>query len=224
MSRRSELEALKTLFEENLITESVYLEKQREILARSAEVETATVSPPTASEIDQPKKKSSFKWLELLAFLLLPLLLISILILRSNDQEAKDKLLAYASNVGATSLLLSWQDRAGPAAEKLILRNDAQIAKALLSLTHPSGTNPSITISNTAKLNDRIVLDIELLWDGGFLGLKHKTVLSWEISPSDHIVAKVHLDSTGLTPSVQDRESLNDYFRTKIYPALLRSI
>ena len=56
------------------------------------------------------------------------------------------------------------------------------------------------------------------------MGGDYQTVVAWEIGESNHIDAKVISDTALVQATPQEKEKLDEYFRTSVYPAFFNTI
>ncbi len=70
-----------------------------------------------------------------------------------------------------------------------------------------------------SKLADRILINLKVDWKGGIVGNPYITSVAWEIGEKGHIGAKVTIDNAMTAIDPKNKEMLDDYFRTKVYPA-----
>jgi hypothetical protein len=108
-----------------------------------------------------------------------------------------------------------WIDRAGKKIEMTTENESEAFAKALLSYTHPTGTNPVVSSVETARnLNgNSLTVTITLGWNGGITGANYSTVITWKCSPQKHISAVVTSDNGPFGVSTENRLRLNTYFQ-----------
>ena len=92
------------------------------------------------------------------------------------------------------------------------------IAKAIQGIAHPTGKEPVLSAYTVSKLADRILIDLKVEWKGGIVGNSYVTSVAWEIGEKGHIGAKVTIDSAMTAVDPKNKEMLDDYFRTKVYP------
>ncbi|APG27039.1 hypothetical protein A7E78_03840 [Syntrophotalea acetylenivorans] len=133
------------------------------------------------------------------------------------DQKGKDAI----NKLGVLKQAIPWEDRADTMTRLLIDRNKNKISKAILDISHPTGKEPILDKYTVSKLNNSILVEIMVDWKGGFLGSNYKTKVSWEFTEQEHKSTKVIFDTAPTRISQRNSETLNDYFRTKIYPVLI---
>jgi hypothetical protein len=213
---QQKLKDLKEMHDKGLITVAVYEEQQKALLASGAGSSPAR-SPNSQSSFFDPKKNLS---------VLVRVLVIALVVLggiwffhKLSGQEGKDSLGQFASQTGIGTQVIPWADRADTAARKLIERNKQKIAEAIQGITHPTGNNPALTGLSVSKLSDRVIVEMAVEWKGGILGTQYSTSVAWEIDKTNHISAKVIADSAALGVEARNKDALNEYFRTKVYPA-----
>lgn len=208
-----QLTELKSLHDQGLISPDVYAERQREILAGKN-----TAPPPVSKEV---AKQSSFG----------KTLLIIALVLgagwgayKLSDQGTKDVVHALALESGVAAKLVPWPDRAEPVLRPFMSSNAGKIAGAIQAITHPSGKDPDLEEFDIAKLSDRVQVTIKITWKGGVIGTQYQTVVIWELAESGHVSATVLYDTALTHVAEQNKEQLDTFFGSKVYPAAYRSI
>lgn len=216
MDIQQQLKELKEMHDSGLITPAVYEERQKTILA------SATANAPSPS-LDKP---SSLFNLEKNMSVLIKLGVIVVVLLgavwfiyKLSGQETKDTIGQIASRTGIGTQVIPWVDRAEIAARKLIEKNESKMAEAVQRIAHPTGKSPTFKSLSISKLSDRILVEITVDWKGGFVGGEYSTVVVWEISDKSHVGAKVTTDSAPTRIADRNKDDLNEYFRTKVYPA-----
>lgn len=213
---QKKLQDLKEMHDKGLITTAVYEEQQKTLLSSNTK-NNFTPSPNSSSSFFDIKKNLSVLRKLLIVFLVV---LASIwFFYKLSSQGGKDAIGQFASQTGIGTQVISWSDRADTAARRLIERNKQKIAEAIQGITHPTGSNPILTGVSTSKFSDRILVEIVVEWRGGVLGNQYSTTVGWEIGQNNHINAKVTLDSAIIGIEARNKDMLNEYFRTKIYPA-----
>jgi hypothetical protein len=213
---QQKLKDLKEMHDKGLVTAAVYEEQQKALLASDAK------SSPAPS----PNSQSSFFDLKKNMSVLAKLLVLVLIVLGGiwffynlSDQGGKDAIGQFASQTGIGAQVIPWADRADTAVRKLIERNKQKIAEAIQGITHPTGNNPVLTDLSISKFSDRVLVEMVVEWKGGILGTQYSTSVAWEIDKKNHINAKVIADSAALGVEARNKDALNEYFRTKVYPA-----
>lgn len=208
-----QLTELKSLHDQGLISPDVYAERQREILAGKV-----TARPPAPTVV---AKQSSFG----------KTLVILVLVLTAgwgayklSGQGTKDVVHALALESGVAAKLVPWPDRAEPVLRPFLSANADLIARAVQGITHPSGKEPDLQEFDVAKLSDRVQVTIKVTWKGGVIGTQYQTVVVWELAESGHVSATVLYDTALTKVAEQNREQLDVFFRSKVYPSAYRSI
>ena len=141
-----------------------------------------------------------------------------------SGKEGKDSISQFASQTGVGTQVIPWRDRADTAARKLIERNKESIANAIQGIAHPTGKEAVLSTYTVSKLADRVLIDLKVEWKGGIVGNSYTTSVAWEIGEKGHIEAKVTIDSAMIAIDPKNKEMLDDYFRTKVYPAFFADI
>jgi len=208
-----QLAELKSLHDKGLISDEVYAERQREILA-------GTVRPTPSAPQERAKQSSLGKSLVVTA-----LVIGSIWgAYKLSDQGTKDTVHTLAIASGVAAKLVPWPDRAEPVLRPFMSSNAGKIAEAIQAITHPSGKEPDLEEFGVAKLSDRVQVTIKVTWKGGIVGNKYETAVVWELAESGHVSATVLYDTALTQVANQNREQLDTFFRSKVYPAAYRSI
>lgn len=208
-----QLTELKSLHDQGLIGPDVYAERQREILAGKV-----TAPPPEPRAV---AKQSSFGK---------TLVIIALVIgagwgaYKLSGQGTKDVVHALALESGVAAKLVPWPDRAEPVLRPFMSSNADLIARAVQGIAHPSGREPDLQEFDVAKLSDRVQVTIKVAWKGGVIGTQYQTVVVWELAESGHVSATVLYDTALTQVAEQNREQLDTFFRSKVYPAAYRSI
>jgi hypothetical protein len=174
------------------------------------------------SDFLDPKK--NFSILGKLAVVAVALLITIYVFYQFSSQKGKDAINITTSNIGFGTQVIPWVDRADTMTRKIIERNSEKLAGAIQGITHPSGKEPTLDGVRVSKLNNRILVEINTSWKGGFLGTDYETKVAWEFSEERHESAKVTFDQAPTPVARKNAEMLNDYFRTRIYPVLLKDM
>lgn len=141
-----------------------------------------------------------------------------------SDQNGRDVINQATANLGVGTQLIPWVDRADTAARTMITRNKVSIASSIQSITHPSGKEPAFKSFKVSKLNDRILVVLDIEWKGGFIGNNYSTEVAWEFTEAQHDYAKVTFDSAPTNVMPENEKMLNNYFQTKLYPVLVQDM
>lgn len=220
MDIQHKLRELKEMYESGLISAAVYEQEQKAVLAGHANGPAPprrAENAPIASGLLDPKK--NLRALVRLAVIAAAVLIGIWFIYTVSSRDGKDAISQFASQTGIGKQVIPWSDRADTAARKLVEANQAKIAGAIQGVTHPSGKEPTLTKFGVSKLADRILVEMVVRWKGAFMGGDYSTTVVWEIGEQGHIDARVTLDTTLTSVEQKNKEMLNEYFRTKVYPA-----
>lgn len=174
------------------------------------------------SDLLDPKK--NFTFLGKFSVLIIALLIGLYGYYKISDQHTRDKINEVTSAIGFGTQVIPWVDRADTMSRKIISQNPGQLASSILAITHPSGQSPALGGVNVSKLNNRILVEITIFWKGGIIGTMYRTHIAWEISDERHESARVTFDEAPTSVSQRNADVLNEYFRTRIYPAFLQSM
>lgn len=229
MSIQNKLQELKEMHEKGLISSAVYEEQQKSLLAtqlsnteyKSSPAETAINSSQKSEFLDAKKGISALSKI-FAAFLII---LGGIwLIFTLSGSEGKTAVSQFASETGIGTQVIPWPDRASAIASSLITENQQQIANSIQGITHPTGEEAMLHNFQVKKLNDAILIELNVSWKGGFLGGNYNTIVSWEINENGHVKAKVTNDNASVSIEPKNAEILDNYFYTKVYPAFIKSM
>ena len=198
---------------------SVYEAQQQALLSGySAESASPTLSETKKSNSSFLDPAKNFRILVKLGVFVVVVLVGIWFIYHLSGKDGKDSISQFVSQTGVGTQVIPWRDRADTAARKLIELNKEQIASAIQGITHPTGKEPALSEYTVSKLADRILVNLKVDWKGGIVGTSYVTSVAWEIGEMGHIEAKVTLDSALTAIDPKNKEMLNDYFRTKVYP------
>jgi hypothetical protein len=219
MNIKNKLQELKEMHEDGLITAEVYSVQQKALL--TAHMGSDNNTEPTAqSTVEKPRRPI---WQRLIIIIIIVLGGIWLLY-KVSDRQGKDAINLFASHTGIGTQVIPWVDRADTVARKLVSQNEEIVAQAIQNIAHPTGKDPRLLSTSVSKLDGRILVEMLVGWKGGFLGNNYETSVSWEISEANHVFAKVISDSSITKIEQRNKEMLDDYFRTKIYPAFYNSL
>lgn len=203
---------LKALHERGLITDEIYAERQRELLG----------SPSAAPAVPIGQARQQTPWIKT-AIIVTVVLAALWGAYQFADRETKVAVNALALQTPVTAKLVPWPDRAEPALRPFLSANADKLATAIQGITHPSGTNPELLFDVT-KVNDHVQVTMTVTWQGGVLGKKYETTVVWELSENNHISTSVLADSALIPIAPENKEQLDVFFRTKVYPAAAQRI
>jgi hypothetical protein len=222
MNLQTKLQELKSMHDQGLVTAEVYAEQQRLLLSEGLKPNEA-IGSKVSQEASSVTKVSASAWKSL--GLVVVLIFGGIWFAsKFGSQDTKDTVNQIASQTGISAQIIPWADRAETVARKLIELNEVMIAQAIQGIAHPSGKNPVLTKQLITKLDDRILLEITVAWKGGIVGTAYETAMTWEIARANHISAKIVADSAPTQISQTNKEILDNYFKTKVYPAFYKSV
>ena len=198
------------MHDQGLISNEVSAEQQKVLLAQNLGAENAAAAapiPPVASDatpVPTPKASANL-WRYLVAVVLI---VIGAVWIASRFAPA-----------------IPWADRADTTARALIAKNATSVAKEIQAILHPGGKDPAITSTSVVKGNDRIVVDVIVSWSSG-TETHNQTDVVWEVSKAANLSAKVRSDTALIDPLTRSSKeaTLDEYFRTKVYPAFYSSM
>jgi hypothetical protein len=224
MDIRARLKDLKEMYDKGLISSAVYEQQQQVLLATEGAGTGAQPgnSSSAGTALLDPKKNLRSIWRLGLAA---AIILIGIWVVYSlSDRQTKDSINQFTSQTGIGKQVIPWSDRADTAARKLIELNKDKIATAIQGATHPTGSSPSMSSYKVSKLPDRILVEMTVAWKGGFVQGNYSTVVIWEFTEQNNLQARVAFDSALTKVEPKNARELNDYFLTKVYPALISDL
>jgi hypothetical protein len=174
MNLQAKLQELKSMHDQGLITAEVYAGQQQSMLSQGLGA-TAAAKTSVPDEPSAPRSAgiSIWKWLVLVVALVMGGVWFAS---KFGSRETKDAVNQLASQTGIGAQVIPWSDRAETSARKLIEINEAMIAKAVLAITHATGKDPTLTKTSIAKLDERVIVELNVAWKGGILGTPHQTM------------------------------------------------
>lgn len=211
---QDKLQQLKEMFDKGLISKEVYDEQQKALLSNFSASNTAS---QTQGGLLDPKK--NFAVLYKLAIFAGVVLFGIFLMYNLSDKEGKDSINEFASQTGIGTQVIPWSDRADTAARNFIAKNQSVLEQAIQGITHPTGKEPSLTAVTIDKFEDHILVNMTVSWKGGFIGNSYETTVTWDIGQTDHRSAEVTSDSADIAIDAENKQILDNAFRTKLYPA-----
>lgn len=143
-------------------------------------------------------------------------------ILTSLPVQAEQEVPAYqsgqTSQSAGTPMDSRWVEAANLQLRRLLSGSAQNIAMSIQGISHPTGKNPAMLNYNVLNLGDHIMVQINVVWRGGMLGNTYQTSVNWEMSPENHLGAKVVGDTAMIAIAPQNIAALDDYFRQSVYP------
>jgi len=226
MSLQVKLQELKEMYDKGLVTTANYEEQQKLILSAQLgnEASYATQAPPsrrTSDFLDPKKNLSILGKLFVVCFMIMGAIWLKF---NLSDTEGKNAVSKFAAETGIGKQVIPWPDRAEAVVKTLVQSNQQNIADAIQRILHPTGKNSSMDGFDISKLNDSIIVELRISWQGGFLGGDYTTVVAWEIGEGNHMQAKVTQDTAVVAVGDDNLRHLDEYFRTKVYPAFISGI
>jgi hypothetical protein len=116
--------------------------------------------------------------------------------------------------------VVPWLDRADAAARQVLSDSQQTIADSIKSITHPSAGSATMRDFAVRRVGDEISVRMSVDWKGGFLGTANRTVVVWEFDGSRHIRTALLEDSGALGVGDNNKQQLDEYFRSEIYPVV----
>lgn len=117
-----------------------------------------------------------------------------------------------------TQMTPKWTMYATAQLRKLLNGSSQNIAASIQGITHPSGNTPQLGSYNVLNLGNRMMVQIVVYWRGGVLGTTYQTSVNWELTPNQHLGAKVVGDSAMVAIAPQNQQALDNYFSQNVYP------
>ena len=231
MNLEKKLQDLKEMHEKGLITSAIYEEQQKAMLV----AQFANVSPKAETSLVPPvspgETKSGFldpqKNLSLLSKIFVGIFIVLggiWLFFNLSGKEGKSAVSQFVADSGIGKQVIPWPDRAEAVANSLVQPNQQNIANAIQGIAHPTGKNPSLVSYRISKLNNSVIVEFQVSWQGGFVGNGYTTVVIWEISESNHVQARITDDTATVAVDANHARQLNDYFYSKVYPAFVEGM
>jgi hypothetical protein len=221
MNIQDKLQELKEMHAKGLISAEVYAEQQKSLL--SSHMNTNSASAPSTAQA--PTEKPGWPmWQQVLALFLVVFGGIWVAYHFSN-REGKDTINQVVARTGIGTQVIPWTDRADTAARGVLAQNANVLATSILNLTHQSGKEPTLIDSSVTKLPDSILVQMTVAWTGSALmGGNYQIIVAWEINATNHVSAKIISDNCPWQATAEDKEKLNDYFRTVAYPGFYNTL
>ena len=219
MTIENKLQELKEMHEKGLITLAVYEEHQKALLTNQLSNNTATAEKPTKSN-----DNNGINTLLGLFVIFLSILGCIWFFYKISGTEGKRAISQVVAETGVGKQVIPWPDRAEAIANSLINTNQQNIANSIQNITHPTGKNPALASHTISKLNNSIIVEFRVNWEGGLTENNYTTVVDWEINENNHVVAKVTQDSALVDVESKNAELLDNYFLTKVYPTFVQGM
>lgn len=208
-SLEESLNQLKEMHEKGLIAKEVYEERQRAIL-------NGHPSPEV-----QKKIKAGISGLSQLYRLAIAagVLFAGIYIVyHLANKEGKDSINHLVAATGVGAQVIPWSDRADTAVRAVIEGNQSVLAESVQSITHPTGASPTLLRTDTRKMGEVVLVKMTVEWAGGFTGSRYNTMIAWEFDSDSSRGVKIVSDTATFAVDAEHLNTLNEYFRTEIYP------
>lgn len=118
-----------------------------------------------------------------------------------------------------------WIDRADTAMRDMLNKpvNQQNIAGPILGITHPSGSNPSLTKWIVEKEGQTLSVTLDVAWKGGLIGTARTIQVVWRCNEAGPIRASVTKDDAPIGQDEASLKKLDDYFRTEVWPVLFNN-
>jgi zinc-ribbon domain len=140
-------------------------------------------------------------------------------------REGRDAVNIVASKTVVGAEIIPWADRADSALRAMMGGQSAQvIATSIRRITHPSGESERLTDFEVRKVSDGLSVRFNVAWNGGILGTAYSTVVIWELNEHQHVRAVVTQDNGPFGVDGENKQRLEEYFRTEVYPLLISNL
>lgn len=97
---------------------------------------------------------------------------------------------------------------------KSIINND--VAKKIRQITHPTGSDGSLSSVSTREVNNEIIATIIIAWKGTFSGGNFTTTVEWKVGKSGHVASTIINDTAIVEASDNSKQKLDDYLKSLI--------
>jgi hypothetical protein len=124
----------------------------------------------------------------------------------------------------AAAEIAPWPDRAEVAAREFVLVNAQQLANSIQRIAHPEGRNPELTNLDVSRVEDRLLVRIAIIWSTTSARRTYASWIYWEFGEEGHRRAQVVSYSTPTKITAKNAALLEEHFREKIYPAVMRGV
>lgn len=112
----------------------------------------------------------------------------------------------------------AWVRVATAQLQNLVNGSAQNIASSIQGTTHPTGNSARLAGYNVLNLGDRLMVQLTVSWQGGFMGGGYQTSVNWELTPESHLSAKVVGDTANVAVAEPNKQALDNYFRQSVYP------
>lgn len=111
-----------------------------------------------------------------------------------------------------------WADRSETILQAMLAGENRQIiAGNILSITHPSGKDPTLSEITYKKEENQITVRFQINWKGRIMGTDYVTVIVWVIGKDGHSLSGVESDSASIKIAKEQLVKLDEYFGTVVY-------
>jgi hypothetical protein len=132
--------------------------------------------------------------------------------------------LAGPVTAGEAPATAPWPDRAEVAAREFVLTNAQQLANSIQRIAHPEGRRPELTNLDVSRVDDRLLVRIAITWSTTSARRTFASWVYWEFGEEGHRRAQVVSYSAPAKITAKNAALLDDHFREKIYPAVMRGV
>jgi hypothetical protein len=94
----------------------------------------------------------------------------------------------------------------------------------VIAVAHPTGDNPSLSSISFSHDKDGVTCLFQVSWNGAVLHTQYLTSVAWRLNEQGHVSATLVRDSSRIAASPGTAAGLEEYFRTKLWPAVARNL
>ncbi len=129
-----------------------------------------------------------------------------------------------ASQTGSVKQATAWPERAEVAVQQFVTANAQQLANHIQIIAHPEGRRAELAGMEIFASADHAVVKIAVGWSRTSMGRSSLIRVAWEFTPTQHLSAKITHGSLPVVVAAKRNAQIDEHFREKIYPAILRGI
>jgi hypothetical protein len=118
--------------------------------------------------------------------------------------------------------IVPWADRAEAVVREICRKSGDQVAQSVLSATHPTGKEASLSSISFSKDNQGLICTLNISWYGAILHTHYLTTVAWHFGEQGHIGATLVHDSSQIGASPGTAAGLEQYFGTELWPAVAK--
>jgi hypothetical protein len=117
-----------------------------------------------------------------------------------------------------------WSDRAEAVVRATCERGGAEIARAIVQATHPTGEDASLSSVSFSREGEIVACTLQVSWYGRVLHTHYLSTVVWRISEQGHMSASLVRDSAQITASPGTAAALEDYFKSHVWPEVAKQM